>query len=110
MNITDDDNATTWHDIADQLTSKQVRRFEQFESIENTAAALGAERSVGEQRARTKRAWLCVRGRLSLAIPRRSDQITASDDGEQLLPRGRPDDPIWCDVLSILVVDDGLPG
>jgi hypothetical protein len=33
MPTTHDDNATTWRDLADQLTSEQVRRFDHLESV-----------------------------------------------------------------------------
>lgn len=33
MTTTHDDNATTWRDLADQLTPEQVRRFEHQEAI-----------------------------------------------------------------------------
>ena len=39
INITHDDTATSWHDLTDQLTPEQVRRFEHFEAM-----ALNAKR------------------------------------------------------------------
>jgi hypothetical protein len=37
---TDDDNATTWRDLADQLTSEQIARFDHAEQLCVTTAHL----------------------------------------------------------------------
>ncbi|MGP4056629.1 hypothetical protein ACTWP6_17695 [Mycobacterium sp. 4D054] len=41
MTTTHDDNATTWRDLADQLTPEQVRRFEHHERLALNSIASG---------------------------------------------------------------------
>ncbi len=40
VSATDDDNATTWRDLADQLTPEQIARFDHAEQLCMTGARL----------------------------------------------------------------------
>ena len=75
----------------------------------NTARPWGADVASASRGREPKRAWAVVVVACLGHTPR-CDQITVSDDGEQLLPRDGSDDPIWRDLLSSLEVDDGLLG
>ena len=41
MNATHDDNATTWRNLADQLTPEQMRRLERQEATASASIAAG---------------------------------------------------------------------